>query len=147
MAQQDCHESPTPTGDPTVSQTRERHSPQGTHGGPRHEAAELLGQGHCESLLGNGKQGSACVCSYVCDYLPPLPGAKKFLFLLLILMFLSLRWHFSVILSLLPFINVWHIYYIKTHSPLNSKVMTFMEHQPENMKLKLYSKFNQTVYP
>ena len=112
----------------------------------RHKAVELLGQGHPVSpLLANWKQGAGCVFSYVCDYLPPIPGAKKLLFLLLILMFLSLRWRFSVIPSLLPFINVWHIYYIKTHSPLNSKVMTFMEHQPENMKLKLYSKFNQTA--
>lgn len=98
-----------------------------------------------ESLMGNRKRGSGCVCSYICDNFPPIPGDKKLPFLLLILMFLSLSWHFSLILSLLPFINVWHIYYIKTHSPLNSKVMTFMEHQPENMKLKLYSKFNQTA--
>lgn len=33
-------------------------------------------------------------------------------------MFLSSRRHFSVILSLLPFINVWHIYYIKNTLPI-----------------------------
>lgn len=87
-----------------------------------------MGQGHREALMGNQKRGSGCVCSYICDNLPPLPGDKKLPFLLLILMSLSLSWHFSLILSLLPFINVWHIYYIKTHSLLNSKVMTFMEH-------------------
>lgn len=69
-----------------------------------------------ESLMGNWEQGPGCVCSNVCGYLPLIPGDKKLLFLWLILMFLSLRWRFSVVLSLLPFINVGCICYIKKHA-------------------------------
>lgn len=84
----------------------------------RHELVEQLGQGHPVSPSWETGSKDQAVFVLMSDYLPPTPDNKQLLFLMLISMFLSSRRHFSVILSLLPFINVWHIYYIKNTLPI-----------------------------
>ena len=64
----------------------------------RHEAVELLAQGHpMRGLWETGSEDQAvcfCVCFCVCDYLPPTPGDKQLPFLLLILIFFELEMAF-----------------------------------------------------
>lgn len=91
----------------------------------RHELVELLRQGYPVSPSWESGSKDQAVSTLVSRAVP-LPflvirnSNANFNVLELEIVLLN---HF-----LLPFINVWHVYYIKKHFPLNCKIMTFMEH-------------------